>query len=70
VECPEQGIALQESDCLLLCTDGLWGVVNDQELYAASQETPQQCCEALVKLALKRGGPDNVTLQVLRVSES
>jgi serine/threonine protein phosphatase PrpC len=67
-ESPEQGIALQDSDILLLCTDGLWGVVNDQELQrTVSSEVPAECCEALVKLALERGGPDNITVQVLRI---
>ncbi|MGB8830613.1 MAG: SpoIIE family protein phosphatase, partial [Candidatus Sulfotelmatobacter sp.] len=68
-ESPEQGIALQEGDTLLLCTDGLWGVVSDQEiLRTLSQGSPTECCDALVKLALARGGPDNVTVQILRVS--
>jgi serine/threonine protein phosphatase PrpC len=67
-ESPEQGIALQESDTLLLCTDGLWGVVSDQEiLRALSQGSPTESCDNLVKLALERGGPDNVTVQILRV---
>ena len=68
VESAAQGMALEDSDDLLLCTDGLWGVVSDQELEAAvSNNTPAECCGALVKLALQRGGPDNITLQVLRI---
>jgi serine/threonine protein phosphatase PrpC len=67
-ESAEQGMPLQDSDELLLCTDGLWGVVSDRELVAAAKgATPAQCCAALVKLALQRGGPDNITVQVLRV---
>jgi PPM family protein phosphatase len=54
-------------DCLLLCTDGLWSVVSDDEVAAASVSAPADCCAALVKLARERGGPDNITLQVLRV---
>jgi protein phosphatase len=64
----EQGLALQASDDLLLCTDGLWGVVSDQELETAvNGKTPAECCATLVKLALQRGGPDNITVQILRV---
>jgi protein phosphatase len=67
-ESPEQAIALQDSDTLLLCTDGLWGVVSDPELQrAVSHKAPLESCDALVKLALERGGPDNITVQVLRV---
>jgi serine/threonine protein phosphatase PrpC len=64
----EQGVALQDGDDLLLCTDGLWGVVTEEELATAvSRNAPAECCAALVKLARQRGGPDNITLQVLRV---
>jgi PPM family protein phosphatase len=64
----EESVELQDRDDLLLCTDGLWGVVSEDELQnAAATSTPNECCKALVKLARQRGGPDNITLQVLRV---
>ncbi|MGA9075347.1 MAG: Stp1/IreP family PP2C-type Ser/Thr phosphatase [Candidatus Sulfotelmatobacter sp.] len=68
VDGAEHGMALQDRDDLLLCTDGLWGVVTDEELETeAGRNAPAECCAALVKLALQRGGPDNVTVQLLRV---
>jgi protein phosphatase len=68
VDCPDQGLALQKADHLLLCTDGLWSVVTEDELETAvSGNAPAECCAALVQLARQRGGPDNITLQVLRV---
>jgi PPM family protein phosphatase len=68
VDGADQGLALQDGDDLLLCTDGLWSVVTEEELVTAvSSNAPAQCCAALVKLARQRGGPDNITLQVLRV---
>jgi PPM family protein phosphatase len=68
VESPEQGIVVHEGDALLLCTDGLWSVVTEPELEkAVSRNAPAECCAALVKLARQRGGPDNITLQVLHV---
>jgi len=68
VEGAEQSVALQDGDDLLLCTDGLWSVVTEEELeMAVSGNAPAECCAALVKLARQRGGPDNITLQVLRV---
>jgi PPM family protein phosphatase len=64
----EQAVKLQEGDDLVLCTDGLWGVVTEEELLnATANHTPMDCCTELVKLARERGGPDNITLQVLRV---
>jgi PPM family protein phosphatase len=53
---------------LLLCTDGLHGIVDDQEMLAAtSQNSPREACRKLIDLAKQRGGPDNITIQVLRI---
>jgi PPM family protein phosphatase len=61
-------VALQDDDMLLLCTDGLWGVVNEDELQNAMLNyAPAECCKELVSLARQRGGPDNITLQILRL---
>jgi len=66
VDGAEERMTLQDDDNLLLCTDGLWGVVADEELeMAVSNYSPAESCASLVKLARERGGPDNITLQVL-----
>lgn len=66
---PDQPALLQEGDLLVLCTDGLWGVVNERELASVAQtNSPADACQKLVSLALERGGPDNITVQVLRIS--
>ena len=66
---PDHPVSLEEGDSLLLCTDGLWGLVGDQELArVARSNPPAQACSQLVKTALERGGPDNITVLVLRVS--
>jgi PPM family protein phosphatase len=58
---------LEDGDVLILCTDGLWGQVTEKELILAVESaSAEQACLALVKIALDRGGPDNITLQVLR----
>jgi protein phosphatase len=64
---PEAPLLLQPGDTLILCTDGLWGQVRDEELATIAQEPVMEVCNDLVQLARKRGGPDNITLQVLRV---
>lgn len=64
----EKALTLQAVDELVLCTDGLWGTMSEEELMAAvNGRSPAEGCAALVKLALERGGPDNITVQVLRV---
>lgn len=64
---PLQPLPLQNRDTLLLCTDGLWGLVNDEELRTSvTSQTPGQACRELIDLAKQRGAPDNITLQLLR----
>jgi PPM family protein phosphatase len=67
-DCPTNPIDLRTGDTLVLCTDGLWGIVHDEELRTAIDgHTPKESCRQLVQMALARGGPDNITLQVLRI---
>jgi len=65
---PEQPIVLQPGDTLVLCTDGLWGPLSESEiLHAVSENPPAEACRVLIQLTRDRGGPDNITLQILRV---
>jgi PPM family protein phosphatase len=58
-------------DRYLLCTDGLSDVVSAQTLYETLAEgDPQECADRLVDLALRGGGPDNVTCIVADVVSS
>jgi protein phosphatase len=68
---PEQPVPLEEGDVLVLCTDGLWSVVGEAELTRiALAEPPAEACLKLVNAALERGGPDNVTVIILRVARN
>ena len=68
-DAPEAGIALEKGDVLLLCTDGLWGQMTHAEIAGVlSPNKPEAAAHALVELAKDRGGPDNITVQVLRMS--
>lgn len=54
-------------DILLLCSDGLWGVVNESFLWAAANEfEPQEASERLVAFANTSGGPDNISVLIAR----
>jgi len=65
---PEQPITLETGDTLVLCTDGLWGPLTDREIQqTVTENTPSEACRRLIEMARERGGPDNITLQVLRV---
>jgi len=54
---------LEKQDCLLLCTDGLSNMVDEQEILfeVTYGEDKQGCCQRLLEIALNRGAPDNVT---------
>jgi PPM family protein phosphatase len=61
-------VALVDGDIVLLCTDGLTGMVGEPEIAKtlAASADPQAACRALVDLALAAGGRDNVTAVVAR----
>src|SRR5215471_11645268 len=61
---------LKEGDSLILCTDGLSGLVSDEELLSiVDQFVPQESVYHLVERANENGGPDNITAIVARVEE-
>ncbi|NLY01396.1 MAG: serine/threonine-protein phosphatase [Rhodopirellula sp.] len=60
---------LQPGDTFLLCSDGLSGQVRDDEIgKILSCMSPQEAVQALVDLANLRGGPDNITVIVVRIT--
>jgi len=62
-------VVVQPGDTLVLCTDGLWSVVDDDELARAviTHAELGALCAALLALANDRGGRDNATLVVARL---
>ncbi|GHO43126.1 Stp1/IreP family PP2C-type Ser/Thr phosphatase [Ktedonospora formicarum] len=61
---------LEEGDSLLLCSDGLSGQVEDDELRSiVDQYQPRESVYHLVERANENGGPDNITAIVIRVQE-
>ena len=62
-------LELEQGDRLLLCSDGLSGVVPPEKLEAIIGEgTPLEAtCQALVDAANAAGGPDNITVAMLQV---
>ena len=54
---------LKPGDTILLCSDGLSNLLDDQEILfeVAYAEDKKDCCQRLLDIALNRGAPDNVT---------
>jgi protein phosphatase len=63
---PITSLSLRPGDVLLLCTDGIWGMVDDAAIAAilAAQPDPAAACRALIEAANDAGGPDNASAVV------
>lgn len=61
-------IELQDNDVILLCSDGVWDLVKNQELTEifTPSNSLQIAVNDVINLVLKRGAPDNATLLALR----
>jgi serine/threonine protein phosphatase PrpC len=62
-------LPLPKSGYLLLCSDGLWGMVSDQEVYSIISTTPYPALasQKLVEAANTAGGTDNITALLVRL---
>jgi protein phosphatase len=63
-------IEVKEGDTFILCSDGLHGLVKEDELKEVAARPLNEAAELFVKLALERGAPDNVTVIVADVEEA
>ncbi|MGJ3240427.1 MAG: PP2C family protein-serine/threonine phosphatase [Anaerolineae bacterium] len=63
---------LVANSALLLCSDGLWNLVNDEDILQIVKNTPDptEACERLVKLANTHGGNDNITAILIKTPTS
>ncbi len=66
--CGQPSLELRSGDWMLLCSDGLWGTVNDdriREVLSEALDCPT-AARVLVELALQAGAPDNASVVVAR----
>jgi protein phosphatase len=62
-------VEVKEGDTVLLCSDGLWDFVPDEKIALILRAEPDayQKCQTLVGAALRAGGEDNITVEVIEV---
>jgi len=55
--------------CILLCTDGLWGVLPEEDIYQIISEAsnPPTACQNLIAAANTAGGPDNISVVLVQL---
>lgn len=72
LDIPHETEVLHPGDTLMLCTDGLTGVVSNKDIEEQLQQggTPPEICARLIALANRRGGPDNITVLLVRTSDA
>ena len=64
----EDVLTLQPADQLLLCSDGVWGVISDDELQQILTDAgdPEQAVATIIDTVLMGGAPDNAAVIVAR----
>jgi len=66
-----RGLPLEFGDVLVLCSDGVSGLVPDAKIAdIAGRLSPQDACDALIEAALAAGGHDNASLGIFSVAEA
>ena len=65
-----QRLDAREGDRLLLCTDGVWSALEDEQLgnLSAARESPREFVRTLVDLAMENGSEDNVSAIVIQLN--
>ena len=59
---------IPKSGYMMLCSDGLWGVISESEIYRciSSEADPAIACQQMVEAANKNGGPDNISVVLVK----
>ncbi|MCP3954412.1 MAG: Stp1/IreP family PP2C-type Ser/Thr phosphatase [Desulfobacterales bacterium] len=72
VDISQKPLATKKGNYVLLCCDGLWGVVPDEEILACVRQIgdPAAISENLVQQAIDNGGPDNITVLTARINKT
>lgn len=62
----DEPFPVREGDRFLLCSDGLYDLVEDEEIKRAVETAePQSACQSLISLAKERGGHDNISVGIV-----
>jgi protein phosphatase len=62
-------IPFPQNGYLMMCSDGLWGVINDKDLHRLIVDAPNlhRACQNMVEAANAAGGPDNITVVLVQM---
>ena len=62
-------IPFPQTGTLMICSDGLWGVISEKDIYRSISEAPNlhRACQNMVEAANAAGGPDNITVLLIQM---
>jgi serine/threonine protein phosphatase PrpC len=62
-------IPFPKTGTLMICSDGLWGVISEKDIYRSIAEAPNlhRACQNMVEAANAAGGPDNITVILVQM---
>jgi len=62
-------VSFPQPGTLMLCSDGLWGVVPDEKMYTIIRNAPDlnHACQNLIEAANAAGGPDNISVILVQM---
>ncbi|MBT3337619.1 MAG: serine/threonine-protein phosphatase [Anaerolineae bacterium] len=62
-------VSFPQKGMLMLCSDGLWGVLSEQHMHQAIKDadTMEDACQNLVNAANAAGGPDNISVILVKM---
>lgn len=62
-------ISVQDDDMIILCTDGIWSVIEDEEFgeIRNEEDSPEQIGKRLIETALNRESDDNLSVAVIHL---
>jgi len=62
---------MPSSGYLMVCSDGLWGVVSDNEMVETitTADSPQEASQKLLEAANTAGGPDNISVIMIEIPD-
>ncbi len=60
-------VPVQNGDVIILCTDGVWSVIEDEEFAHITKKSykPEELCRQIIELAMERDSDDNLTIVAL-----
>lgn len=62
-------IPFPQTGYLMICSDGLWGVISEKDIYRSITEAPNlhRACQNMIEAANAAGGPDNITVILVQM---